>query len=343
MNFNISNYLITIIAIVFILIVGQSLLIPFVLALLLWFIVKEIKNLINRVPFIKKKFPGWLKNLLTSIFIIGVLSLIVKMLTGSIQQLSDSYNSYEMNLEKLLHKLNQTFQIDLLAQLKVMSGDFDFGSILSSFFISLTDIVSSTMMIIFYALFFFLEESNFNNKLKKIFDQKAQHQEVMSLIDKIEISVAKYLGLKTFTSLITGTLSFVVLLLVGVDSPLFWAFLIFILNFIPTVGSVLGTLFPAFFCLLQFGAFLPFSIVLFCIGLIQVLTGNILEPKLMGNSMNISPLIAIIALSLWGTIWGVTGMIISVPITVVLIIIFSHFPKTRAIAILLSEKGNVDN
>ena len=93
--------------------------------------------------------------------------------------------------------------------------------------------------------------------------------------------------------------------------------------------------------LLQFGEFGPAIMVLIFVGLAQVLVGNILEPKLMGYSMNISPLVTIIALSIWGAIWGITGMVLSVPITVIMLIIFSQFEKTKPVAIMLSEKGKV--
>ncbi len=165
---------------------------------------------------------------------------------------------------------------------------------------------------------------------------------ISGIIGRIERSVAKYLGLKALMSLITGALSYVVLLIIGIDSPVFWAFLIFMLNFIPTIGSLVATVFPAIFCLLQFGEFMLGLMVLLFVGAVQVLVGNVLEPKLMGNSMNLSALVTIIALSFWGSVWGVTGMILSIPITVIMVIVFSQFPTTRPIAILLSERGKIE-
>jgi predicted PurR-regulated permease PerM len=82
-------------------------------------------------------------------------------------------------------------------------------------------------------------------------------------------------------------------------------------------------------------------IIIFVIGGIQLFVGNYLEPRLMGNTLNISPLFAIVALAVWGAIWGFTGMLLSVPITVAMIIVMAQFPKTRPIAVLLSEKGKV--
>ena len=130
--------------------------------------------------------------------------------------------------------------------------------------------------------------------------------------------------------------------IIGIDSPVFWAFLIFILNFIPTIGSLVATLFPAIFCLLQFGEFTQGIQVLIFVGSTQLVVGNLLEPRLMGNTLNISPLVVIISLSFWGAIWGITGMLLSVPIAVIMVIVFSQFEQTKSIAIMLSKRGKIE-
>ena len=136
-------------------------------------------------------------------------------------------------------------------------------------------------------------------------------------------------------------MSYGVLTLVGVDFALFWAFLIFLLNYIPTIGSIVATAFPALLTLVQFDGFTPFFIVLIGVLAIQVAIGSFLEPRLLGNTLNISPLVVILALALWGLLWGVVGMLLCVPITIILIIIFAQFPPTRPIAVFLSRNGEV--
>ena len=178
-------------------------------------------------------------------------------------------------------------------------------------------------------------------KLKKVLDEEEQYNQLDNILKEIEVSISKYNGLKSLVSLLTGFLSFVVLYFVGVDSPMFWAFLIFLFNYIPTVGSLIATVFPAIFSLVQFAEFAPFVLILVLVGAIQTIVGNIIEPKLLGNSLNLSSLVTILSLSFWGALWGVMGMLLSVPIMVVLVIVLSKFPKTKPIAILLSEKGDV--
>ena len=104
---------------------------------------------------------------------------------------------------------------------------------------------------------------------------------------------------------------------------------------------ITATLFPAFFIMLQFGDIVPGIWVLAVVGAIQLIIGNYVDPKLTGDSLNVSPLVVIVGLSFWGAIWGIMGMILSVPIAVMIILIFANIPSLRPVAILLSKKGNV--
>jgi len=323
------------------LIYGQNLLVPFIFALLLWFIVRKIRQYLDKLSFIENHFPSWLKNLIPSLIILGALSFTAKILLTNINNLAQSYPVYAGNVEMVITKLNQTLGINIIENIKAQTADFDFGLILNNLFKSLSDLLSNTFLIIIFALFIFLEESKFTPKLRNVFIDKEKYSNLDKILENIEKSIANYIGIKTLVSLTTGVISYIALLFIGIDSPLFWAFLIFILNFIPTIGSLIATIFPAVFCLLQFGEFTPSLLVLFIVGAIQVIIGNILEPKIMGNSLNISPLVAIASLLIWGTIWGVTGMLLSIPITVCMVIVLSHFENTKAIAIMLSEKGEI--
>ena len=266
-----------------------------------------------------------------------------EIITSSIANLSTSYSKYEPNIDSIIKKLDTYFHIDIIKSVKSVIGDFKYGSVLGNIANGISSLLGDTFMIIIYALFIFLEESSFKKKLVKIFEGKTNnYNNMQSILGKIEFSISNYLRLKTYVSLLTGILSYIVLLLVGVDSAPFWAFLIFLLNYIPTIGSLIATVFPAIFSLIQFGEFTPFLIVLTAVGSVQVIVGNLIEPKLFGKSLNLSPLVTILSLAIWGKIWGVTGMILSVPITVIMIIIFSQFEKTKSVAIFLSENGDID-
>lgn len=142
-------------------------------------------------------------------------------------------------------------------------------------------------------------------------------------------------------SFLTAFISYIALVIMGVDFPVLWAFLIFILNFIPYIGPFISSLLPAVLAIFQLGSFLDFLTVFVVLEIIQIILGSFVQPKLMGKSLNISPLTVLIALAFWGSIWGVVGMILSIPIASIAIIIMAQFPGTRFVAVLLSEKGDV--
>lgn len=343
MNLKRTAYILFIlIASVYILIVGKVLLIPLVLSILLWFIVLEIKTFARKIAFIKKHIPNWLLNLFSVALLYLVGTLIVNLLINNIQSLISHAPEYQANLNVFKDNITSKYNIDLDQITQSMVVKFDFAAYITDFFGALTNLFNHLFMILLYLLFILLEESIFSNKISALYPNISEENEIRSMLERIGKSIGDYIALKTIVSLITGLASFIALSIIGIDSPLFWAFLIFLLNYIPTIGSLGATALPAIMALLQYGELNPALLVIGIVGAIQVITGNIIEPRLMGNSLNISGFVVILALSFWGAIWGVIGMILSVPITVIIVILLSQFEGTKSIAILLSEKGKIN-
>ena len=336
----ISHSLISLALVTILLIFGKDLFIPFILSLIGWFLIKTIRNSLLKISFFSK-IPAYILTIASGLLIFLCMAMVIKLLTSNIQELSKSLPIYEKHIDSIIQLINGKFNVDVAVYLKSVSQEFNYSALLKGIFNSLSSVFSNTFMIILYTLFLLFEEKVFMTKLAFIYPKKDDFTRAESVISKIDNSISSYITLKTLVSLLTGFASFIVLSIIGVDAPLFWAFLIFLMNYIPTIGSLIATAFPAIFALLQFGTLAPFFWVLGGVGLIQVIVGNILEPKIMGNSLNISSLVVLITLSLWGAVWGITGMILSVPITVMMIIILSEIPSTKNIAILLSEKGEI--
>ncbi|MDA3823770.1 MAG: AI-2E family transporter [Bacteroidales bacterium] len=330
--------LLAIIIVVVLLIYAQSLLIPFVLALIIWFIIRILKKGLLRVPWIGK-WPQWLLTVLSTVVLISMLGLVVTLISNNIQELSTSLPTYQDNIDIVSQKINETFDIDLTASITDFLKDFDFMGILSNLFSALTSIFGDAFLVIIYLVFILIEEPIFPKKIKAIYSHPEGLDHAIKLLDKIDHSTSSYMAIKSLMSLLTGTLSYFVLLFIGIDAPFFWAFLIFLLNYIPAIGSLIATLFPTIFAMLQFGDITHPILVLTIVGSIQVVIGNLLEPRVMGNNLNISTLVVFITLTVWGAIWGVIGMLLSVPVTVIMILILSEIPSTRGIAILLSKRG----
>ncbi|MBT3303385.1 MAG: AI-2E family transporter [Bacteroidetes bacterium] len=338
---NMAYALVVGIAIVIILIYGKNIILPLVLAILIWFLIKGIRNGIKRIKIRNRIAPLWLQNILAFIIVFGILTFVGKLLANNINKISALLPLYEANIQQMIKQLNDYTGLDIYATLNNYIGDFDFSTILKSLLNSITDLFGSAFIVIIYVVFLLLEEAIFSLKIKAVFKEQDQFEKVNGILQKVNKSINSYITLKTMVSLITGSVSYIVLLILHIDFAFFWAFLIFVLNYIPTIGSLIATLFPSIIALVQFSSFSHFFLVLALIGAVQILVGNLLEPRIMGQTLNISPLVVIISLTFWGAIWGVLGMLLSVPIMVMLIIIFAQFENTKSIAVLLSAKGNV--
>ena len=333
--------LIVVVSIV-VLILGQSIIVPFVLAILFWFMIRIVRGLLTKISFLRK-LPTWLLTSFSTVTLIGLIGLFISLITNNIQQLSEALPLYESNINLIVEAINTRFNFDIQTVITEYASDFNFAGILSDIFGALTSIFGDVFTVLLFLLFILLEEPTFGRKLSAMYPEESNYKHAKGMIDKASSSINGYLAVKTFTSFLTGLLSYFTLMIIGVDAPLFWAFLIFLLNYIPTIGSLIATLFPTIFALLQFGDITNAILVVSIVGSIQIGVGNILEPRLMGSSLNISPLVVFLTLVVWGVIWGVVGMLLSVPITVIIIIVLAEFEGTRPIAILLSQKGTVGN
>ena len=327
---------------VIVLIYLQSIIIPLVLATFLWVMIRVLKKSLLKIRFIKA-CPHWLLSVISSMLLFGVMVLAIEIITTNIQYLSNALPVYEKNVNTITRYINDSFKIDVYAVISdYFTSELSLGTLLPKLFSALSNIFGQIFIILLYLIFILLEEHTFSKKIKAMYPDPKKYESVTNLIHKIDKSIGNYIALKTLISSFTGFLSYFALLFIGVDAPFFWSFLIFALNFIPNIGPIIATLLPTVFVMLQFGEIMPGILVLAIVGTIQITTGNFVEPRLMGNSLNISPLVVLLTLTLWGVMWGVIGMLLSVPITVILIIIMSEFKGTRPLAIMLSQKGNIN-
>ncbi|MFZ0390139.1 MAG: AI-2E family transporter, partial [Calditrichia bacterium] len=161
---------------------------------------------------------------------------------------------------------------------------------------------------------------------------------IAAVLKNINRQIQKYLITKTLISLTTGILFGVALTLFDVEFALIWGLLAFLLNFIPNIGSIIATVLPLSIAFIQdtnFGHL--FWIALVLIG-IQIVVGNLLDPRIVGRSLNLSPLVVLFSLMFWGWIWGIVGMFLAVPISVIIKIIFENIESLRFISVLMSTR-----
>ena len=325
------NAFILVAILVFILWLGSSIFIPLLVATFLWYLINATATYYRKIfPVVpKSKFVNFAYNLLSNILaigtFIGVIYIFATRVRPMFTELVAAIPDIQSNLNSLWHYSSVEFNIDITALALP-----NITTIVSSIGSSVARLAASMGMVIVYMIFMFVEQSTFHKKFAVLFQNKPQNK-----------NMKKDLFMKTLGSAITGLRSYGWMAILGLNFAGVWAFAIFILSYIPTIGAIIGCGMPILFAILM-GMTLN-EVILVSLGLIglQILFGNIIEPKLTGKTLNLSTLAILINLVFWGLIWGVAGMFFSVPLLVATFIITAQFDSTRWIAILLSADGKI--
>ncbi len=344
---NFTAIAVLVIAIFYVLIVGEALLLPLVVAVALWYLINLLASGFRQIPIGVYRIPRPLCLLAAVLTFIALGWAVVNFIGSNIADVRQVIPTYQANIEARIRNL--PFSEYLIDE---QSGRFsgfildpdwlDLPAIFTSLASTFTSIVTSGGIILIYIIFLLLEQGNLDKKVSALVKNPERERKVRGIIRTIQQDIRKYISIKVFTSSLTGILSYTFLRIVDVDFAAVWGLLIFLLNFIPTIGSIIATIFPAVIALAQFEGYTQFGLVLVGIGSLQIAIGNFLEPRMMGTSFNLSPLLILLNLGLWGYIWGVVGMFLCVPFLIIVFIVLAHFPQTRPIAVMLSADGNVD-
>ena len=333
-----AAWLISTALILTLIVVGKTFLIPLFIALFIWYLVNAINTLFQKLPRFYRPLPQWLTLSMSLVFIMLMLYTIGDLIAQNISGMITAAPNYRLNLEQQAGRIFALFGREYPG-FSSLAKEIDLQNFITTVLNGVTGIAKNFFLVLLYVLFLLFEQGVFPRKLKALRLTEEQRSRLLFTLSHINTAMRKYLGVKTFTSLLTAILSFVILEGVQLDFALFWAFIIFLFNYIPTIGSI--TALPALLSLVQFDGLTPFFVIIFAVTGVQILIGNVLEPRLMGDSLNISPFVVILSLILWSILWGVVGMLLCVPITVAIIIICAQFPTTRPVAVLLSRNGQV--
>lgn len=206
----------------------------------------------------------------------------------------------------------------------------------------LQNFTSNAVFIMIYLGFIIASRRGFERKIVGLYPQRHERLEAVEIFQRVRGGVEQYLWVQTVTGVVIAVASWMVMAAVGLENALFWAFLIFIASYIPVVGGLIGVMAPPIFALVQFDTFWQAAALLGGLYVIQFIVGNVVLPRMQGRSLNIDPVAVLLALAFWGLIWGVAGMFLSTPLTVMIMVILAQFEGTRWIAVLLSADGDPD-
>ena len=315
---------------------------PFVVALILWFLITEVRKQFMKIKIKQISVPKPILTILSTAMVFFIFYVIANRIVFNFEKLALNAGEYSRSLVIILEDIEVLLGVDNLGE-AVQAQEATLVAAASDAAKALASFIGRMFLVLFYVIFLLLEESALGKKVKKIYMRSGSRKTIKNSVTRITSLLSDYLGIKILTSFLTGFLSFFVLLFLEIDLPGLWAFLIFILNFIPSIGSIVATAFPVLFSFLQYSGDWSKSLyVLIGVLAVQIFIGNFVEPRILGNKLNLSPLVVILGLAFWGFVWGFVGMLLSVPIMATLMIVFSQFNDTRNTAILLSKDGEID-
>ena len=307
----------------------------FILSLVLLPIIKKV-NLKTGIPWVISSL------IIVVLFFIAILG-ITSLLLGSLTNIIAEYPKYENRFMSIYQIIAQSLDIEidsskslfqnLWTSLKVREYTQKAAVTLSSGVISF----SKTLFLISIMSAFILIEMRLT-KRKVHYAFKENREKVSRIANQIINQTVRYMSIKFFISLSTGVISFLATWLIGLDFPIIWGFLAFIMNFIPIFGSIISVGLTTLFSLIQFYPNWGKTIfILLFLTAVNMILGNSIEPRIEGKNLGLSPVAILVSLSLWGYIWGFTGMHLAVPLTVIIKIICENLDYLKGVAIVLGN------
>jgi AI-2 transport protein TqsA len=304
--------------------VMRPVMVPLILAILVSYLVSPLVDFLQ----VKTRVPRPLGIVVAMIAVGLLLTGLVLLISSSIGDLAARGNQYEERVMLLVNSTTAMLQEWGLPVQAPAIRDWAASLPIANMLLSvLNQTLSSltTLLLILISVVFLVSGRTPN----------AHKTGIWKNIDE---RVKRYIIVKVMTSAVTGILVGGILMILGVDLAVVFGLLAFILNFIPSIGSVVSTLLPLPVALFQFDTTWTVILVVALPGLVQFTIGNILEPRIMGTALSLHPITILLSLIFWGILWGIPGMLLAAPITAVLKIVLDHIPATRAVGGILEGR-----
>ncbi len=317
-----------------------SVFIPATLAVLISLVFEPLLLTLNE----KFKIPWLLGIVIILVIVLAAVTAFGSLLLNSLLTIVDLFPKYEERFTVIYTSLAGFFSLPFNEEITLLENIWSQVGIrqtLQNFALSFSGNILSFLteftLVTLFAIFFLMELRFLRNKLDIMFGDENK-EKVAGIITNIIEQIIRYMSVKFFISLATGILVFFGTLIIGLDFPIIWAFIAFVLNFIPNFGSIISGILTGIFALVQFFPN-PTPIVATAILMLGVnfILGNFLEPRVQGRQLGLSPFVIIVSLSFWGWLWGFTGLVLGVPMMVILKIVCENFQTLHPISVFLGS------
>ena len=319
-----------------------SVCLPVVVAVLLSFAFLPLIKRLNAPPL---RIPWWIAIIFVFALFFALFIVVTNIVTTSLYKILSALPRYEERFATLFElaaeKLNIPFDTEQTI-IQNLWSHLSFRNTVSKYALglggTLYDFIRNLLLVMLFSAFLLGEMNATKSKIRLAFTNSTSER-VRSMLGNIVSQVTRYISIKFIISLITGVLVWVGLLIIKQDFALVWAFIAFVMNFIPMFGSIFSWVLTTLFSVLQFYPE-PAPVVFTAIWVLAVnfTLGNIIEPRVTGQNLGISPFIILVSLSLWGWMWGFVGMLVAVPVMVIIKIVCENLPFLQPVAIFLGNK-----
>lgn len=242
-------------------------------------------------------------------------------------------------IESLLQQASRALELEEPLHVSTLVGRVNLPQFAARQLASVEGLFSTLLLVILYFVFLLAERRTVARKVRNITDTNAQSAAILQGLEQVSEDIEAYIWVQTVTGLMLAGGSGIIMFAVGLDNALFWAFVLFLLSFIPILGVTVGSVAPALFALLQFPTVWQALSIFAGIQIVAFVVGNLFYPKMQADTQNVSPVATLLFLAFWSLLWGMTGAFLSVPLTLLLILICAKFESTRWVAVILSNDG----
>ena len=328
--------------ILFLLVQARFILISLVIAIILFSLTADAITAFSKLRIGSWKITTWLASIAAFTVIAGVLLTLSAIIIAQVNTVMTTTLTYTDQAITAVGRLAGWFSPEAQATVEASIRSIELSNYLSTAAGQASNLLSATTLVILFVGFLFAERFWFTAKLENLLHDKARAARVGRIIHSIVRRVNHYLLVKTGISVATALAVYLLMLAFDLQFAGPMAILTFVLNYLPSVGSIIATILLGLVTLIQVNdpatALLTFVIA----GMIQFVLGSVLDPMLMGKALRVSSFGIIVSLSFWGAVWGIAGMFLAVPIMVAAMIVCSHIPSARPVAVLLSREGLPD-
>lgn len=325
-----ASWLISAIVALAILVLGRPLLSPLAFAILIWAILNAITDYLEG-----KHLPRAVAWAASVVLIAVVLYSIARVLGNETDAVAAEAPAYFAKLQRLATSALTFLHIGRGARFSDIFSTASVAGLVGQVAASAGAFLFTLAMVLVYVGFLLAEQRHLPEKLRRLQRNPARRDEAGQVIQAVAHQVQTYLGVCTLLSAVMGFATYLLLLVMHVSFAGFWALVLFLATYIPTVGAV-AVLLPALMALLQFGAFGPFFIIAISLGALHFILANVVATIMLGRTLDLSPLALILSLTFWGLIWGVAGLFLAVPITGALAIVCRHVEGLNWVGIALA-------